>query len=154
MPLAFSLLGEKEDVFERAKRTIAAHPEVMEKVGAGEKSDVELLDLLPDGKLEGAHLLRRTWMHWLYALAAAGLFSFLILTLFERGDANVAHVLVVGATTATVGIFMLLAFQIVANLTQNLWLRGGGVVTLSDLHRQVHRFFVPCGAGSGRTVSG
>jgi RsiW-degrading membrane proteinase PrsW (M82 family) len=130
IPLFFSLLGAEEDVLHRVEKTIAAHPEVMEKADAGEKSGAELFDLLPGGKLEGAHLSRHTWMHWVYALAAAGLFSFLILTLFERGEANVAHVLVVGITTATVGIFMLLAFQFVADLTQNLWLRGGGIVML------------------------
>ncbi|HUY91025.1 MAG TPA: hypothetical protein VMV10_19970, partial [Pirellulales bacterium] len=84
VPLVFSLLGAKEDVLQRVEKTIAAHPEVMDQVDAGEKSGAELFDLLPGGKLEGAHLSRRTWMHWVYALAAAGLFSFLILALFER----------------------------------------------------------------------
>lgn len=130
VPLVCSLLSEKEDLAARVEKTISAHPEVMDKIDANEESDAELFDLLPGGKLDGAHLSRHSWMHWLYALAAAGLFSFLILTLFERGDANVVHVLVVGVTTATVGIFMLLAFQFMANLTQNLWLRGGGVVML------------------------
>lgn len=128
VPLVFSLLSGDDS--QRTKKMQADHPGLIEQYLAGNLSKAEMFEQLPDGKFEDAHLSSQTWMHWVYALVACGLFSFLILTLFERGDANVAHVLVVGATTATVGIFMLLAFQLVANLTQNLWLRGGGVVML------------------------
>ena len=69
-------------------------------------------------------------MHWLYGLAAAALFYGLIMSLFEREEANSLHVLIVGATTATIGIFMLLAFQWIAEVTQHVWLRGRSVIVL------------------------
>ena len=128
VPLVFSLLvrGDDEDQFKKLERD---YPELAEQYRIGHPLH-ELVEELPEGKLVGAHLSRQTWMHWVYGFAAAGLFSALILALFERGDANLIHVLVVGSTTATVGIFMLLAFQFIAGLTQNLWLRGGGVAML------------------------
>ncbi len=130
VPLAFSLLGAREDIADRIQRTIAAHPEVMEKVAASEAEGAEVFALLPEGKLAGAHLSRRSWMHWFYGLAAAALFYGLIMALFEREEAKSLHVIVAGATTATIGIFMLLAFQWIAEVTQHVWLHGRSVLVL------------------------
>lgn len=127
VPLAISLLSSHESALERFERTIEAHPELLEKVLAAKNPVSALISQLPESKFEGAHLARSSWLHWLYGLAAAALFYFLIMALFERGEANSLHVLVVGATTATVGIFMLLAFQWFADVTQNVWLRGRGI---------------------------
>lgn len=102
----------------------------MEKIESSKAEGAEVFALLPEGKLAGAHLSRQSWMHWLYALAAAALFYGLIMALFEREETNSIHVIVVGATTATVGIFMLLAFQWFAELTQNVWMHGRSIVVL------------------------
>jgi RsiW-degrading membrane proteinase PrsW (M82 family)/phage FluMu protein Com len=127
VPLVFSLLMHTDDVEERLNRTVEAHPEALPKLSADRD---EFLAALPERRIEGAHLSSESWVHWLYALIAAGFFCGLILWLFERGKANVLHLLAVGALTATVGIFRLLAFQWIAGFTQGFWIRGRGIVVL------------------------
>ncbi|HWB07701.1 MAG TPA: PrsW family glutamic-type intramembrane protease [Pirellulales bacterium] len=129
VPLVFSLLASGNDLPERLGRTIEAHPELLAKLDGG-LSREELLGALPDGRIEGAHLAYGSWLHWLYALVSAALFCGLIVALFERGEARLVKLLAVGALTATVGIFLLLAFQWVAAWTQGFWIRGRSVVVI------------------------
>lgn len=90
----------------------------------------DLLELLPDQRIEGAHLSSASWMHWPYGiLSGVGFFS-LILGLFPWGKAKPLHLVVVALATATLGILSLLAFQWVANLTQGVILYGRNVIVL------------------------
>lgn len=130
VPLVFSLLGGADDLQERIGRTIEAHPEVIGTFHDEGMSREDLLSALPDGRIDGAHLSYHTCVHWIYAALAAGLFCGLILKLFEGGEANVVHLLAVGAITATVGIFLLLGFQFVAAWTQGFWLRGRSIIMI------------------------
>src|SRR5579862_856070 len=89
----------------------------------------DLITAFPDGKLPGAFLARRTWTHWGYALVAAVLFMAFIV-LLGQGTVNQVQLLLIGAFTATFGIFFLLAVQWLANLSRGIWLTGGSIITL------------------------
>lgn len=139
IPLGFSLLGtEKDDTKERFVRTLLnveeSPPEVrsrMQRVMEREDSSLnDILTALPEGKIEGAHLSRSTWMHWLYALLAAGLFLLLAIVLFPSSDADLSRILAVALFTATIGIILLLAVQFAAAFTQGVWVTGRGILTL------------------------
>lgn len=127
VPLVFSLLARTDNFEERLGRTVEAHPELLSKL-TGDRD--EFLASLPEGRIDGAHLSSESWLHWLYAAIAAGFFCGLIVVLFERGEANTWQLLAVGAITATVGIFLLLAFQWIAGATQGFWVRGRGIIVL------------------------
>jgi RsiW-degrading membrane proteinase PrsW (M82 family) len=127
IPLALQTFSIEADVVERLQSTVEGHPELVERLEAAE-SDEELFAILPDGRFAGAHLPHETWLHWIYAAAAATAFIMLVRLLFEPGDSSTAHLLLIGAVTATVGIFSLLAFQWIAEFSQGLWVRGHGIV--------------------------
>ena len=89
-------------------------PPVVDDERMRQIGDLDLDDLVrmfPDNRLPGAHLARDTWMHWLYALLAAGLFFGLILLLFQQGQATPVQLLGVGLLTATCGVVSLIMFQ-------------------------------------------
>jgi RsiW-degrading membrane proteinase PrsW (M82 family) len=140
IPLALSLLrsGAEEDFATRLDETLdQATPEQRERALAllrtlqEGKDSVELLfDVLPGGKLGGALLPRHTLLHWaLAAGSAVGFLGFFLLLARDRA-AEPRHLLAVGLFTATVGIVVLLLFQLVADLSQGVWLTGGNVVVI------------------------
>lgn len=59
---------------------------------------------LPDHRIEGAHLSRDSWMHWLYAGIAASLFFSLLTLAFPASRASPQQVLRIGVFTGTIGI--------------------------------------------------
>ncbi len=143
LPLLFLAQEEKGDLDSRIEHTLAAHPEAVKKMedkfgevkpgSSDESAEVtvdSIFDALPDGKLDDALLSRRTWMHWVYALIAAGLFFAAIRLLFEPGRSTAVQLLLVGITTSTFGILLLLMFQWLADVSQGFWLRGGNIVIL------------------------
>jgi len=108
---------------------MSTHPELAEQLKAVQSED-DLFNILPNGRIEGAHLPHTTWVHWIYALAAAGLFLCVVRYLFEPGQSTLAQLLVVGLVTSTVGIISLLAFQWIAEFTQGFWLTGRSIIVL------------------------
>lgn len=133
VPLALSMFWKDDSTFaERLEKTIVAHPEVapqLQQLPA--TADLHaLFDILPGHKLEGAHLSRHSWMHWLYALlSVAGFLAFLTL-LFPDGSVSPKRLLVTGLVTGTVGILLLLGFQWVAAFTQGFNVRGRGIIVV------------------------
>jgi RsiW-degrading membrane proteinase PrsW (M82 family) len=138
LPLCISILPGFKDVplKERLRRTLAdAPPALAERIRdqvrqieilPTEQALEDLLEELPGDRLEGAHLARRTVVHWLYATSSACAFLILILCLFPAGTANPLHILIAGAFTATLGILFLLIVQALAMVTQGVWVRSGG----------------------------
>jgi RsiW-degrading membrane proteinase PrsW (M82 family) len=130
-PLAlqtFDVASESEaDFRQRLQHTVASKPGLAEQLETTD-SEEAFFDALPDGRIEGAHLARETWMHWLYALAAALIFVALIRLLFEPGQSTIVHLLTVLALTATVGVISLIAFQWIAEASQGVWVRGRGII--------------------------
>jgi RsiW-degrading membrane proteinase PrsW (M82 family) len=130
IPLACSLLGDRNDVEKRLLRTLEANPEVVARAEAQNASADELLSMLPGGRIDGALLPRDTRVHWWYALAAAAAFAAVFFLLFDAGNAEFRHVLLIGLCTATFGIFFLICIQWLASVTQGYWFTGGGIVVL------------------------
>ncbi len=71
----------------------------------------DLLRVMPEGKLLGAHLPRDSAMHWIYAAVTAAAFLILTLAFFSVERANPLHLLGIGLFTGTVGIVFLMAVQ-------------------------------------------
>jgi RsiW-degrading membrane proteinase PrsW (M82 family) len=128
IPLAFTLVQEdSEDVESKLDRTLekatadeqARIMRILMRVEDGQDvDDDEFFAVLPDGRFDGAHLPHKTWMHWLYGgLAGVGFFV-LFLLLFRLGQAEPLHLIFVGLFTGTIGIILLLFFQLVAEVTQ------------------------------------
>ncbi len=135
LPLVWSLLGGESDDIERFLRTLERVPQIEDRAEklAEEEEDFtrqELLELLPDGRIEGAHLGVATWMHWGYAVLSGVGFLGLILAVFQKGRAVPLHLLWVALGTATVGVLSLVLFQWIAAITQGIVLYGRNVVVL------------------------
>jgi RsiW-degrading membrane proteinase PrsW (M82 family) len=147
LPLAFSLLihADREDLKDRFLKTVEAAPmdvqlRIMEleakaeRIKEGEEEKQVTLDdfltVLPEHKLIGAWLPRRTFAHWGLAAGATMLFMAFFLLLASQKTANPVHLLLYGFFTATVGILLLLLLQVLADWSQGIWLRGGNIVVL------------------------
>ena len=133
VPLALSMFWKDEATFaERLDKTVQAHPEVLPKLQQlPESADLNaLFDVLPNNCLEGAHLSRRSWMHWLYALLSIGGFLALLMLMLPGGSVSPSRLLFTGIITGTVGIFLLLGFQWVAMYTQGFNVRGRGLLVV------------------------
>jgi RsiW-degrading membrane proteinase PrsW (M82 family) len=135
IPLCISTLVKSEFDFERAlTRTVQKHPEIKAKIAqimsSEDATEQDLFNALPDHRLDGAFLARDTYVHWLYALFSSVAFTGLILVIFPNSTHRLGRMLAVGLFTATIGIFLLLGFQWVAEVTQGMWLRGRSVLVL------------------------
>lgn len=136
IPLVFSLLAPNNtrDIAERFSHTVGQLPprdqaRILEGVL---KKNITLQDLimrLPDHRIEGAHLSRDSWMHWLYAMIAAGVFFGALTLVFPASRATPRQLLRIGIFTGTIGILLLICFQAAAAGTDGVWLKGFGIVT-------------------------
>ena len=86
--------------------------------------DPEVMQIVASFGIEGAHMPLETWGHWIYALLAAGVFFGLVVMMFERGSAEMLHLVYVGLFTATFGIVFLLMLQWIAEISLLLPTRG------------------------------
>jgi len=133
-PLAlqtFNVASESDaELEQRLQHTVASQPELVEQLEGGLESAEAFFSMLPEGRIEGAHLPRDTWMHWIYGLIAAATFLGLIRLLFEPGRSTMVQLLLVLALTATVGVISLIAFQWIAEASQGVWLTGRSIVVV------------------------
>jgi len=126
VPLAFSLMRDKDDFKERLERTFHVKGEALKQILRVPKA--ELLRALPDGRIEGALLPHDSAQHWLFAgLSAFGFLSLLVL-MFPQGRAKPWHLIAVGLFTATIGIFFLLLVQWAADSAGNFQVRGKAAI--------------------------
>ncbi len=141
LPLAWSVLrpsGGERDFGARLRETLErATPEerqrvlyVLGEMREGKESEDVFWAVLPGHRLAGALLPRHTGMHWLFAAGAAVLFMAFFLLLATHGTARPQHLLAVAVFTATVGIGLLLLFQLLADWSRGVWLTGGSTVVL------------------------
>jgi RsiW-degrading membrane proteinase PrsW (M82 family) len=127
LPLVFQMLQGSSDTADRFERTMAGHPEIVERL-ENVKSEDELFSLLPNGRIEGAHLSHETWTHWAYAVVAASIFIGVVCLSTDPSREAVMRMIVIAAVTSTVGILSLIIFQWIAEFTQGFWVRGRGIV--------------------------
>ena len=77
-----------------------------------------------------AFLPHGTLLHWGFAAGSAVLFMTFFLLLSAHKTAEPLQLLTIGLFTATVGLVLLLLLQVLAHLSQGVWLRGGNIVVL------------------------
>jgi len=137
IPLVVSLLQkeDKDDFVSRLEETLEkAPPEVQSRVVRELKREDGSLDdvikALPDEKLTGAFLGRKTWAHWGFAAVMAVVFMAFFMFLASDGSAVPAHLFGIGFFTATIGILLLILFQYAAEWSQGVWLHGRSIVVL------------------------
>jgi RsiW-degrading membrane proteinase PrsW (M82 family) len=120
LPLIYTLiLGERDSIEDRLKRTLQNLPEeqrgIIEQASGSEDA---IFKLFPGGRIVGAHLPRKTLIHYLYALLSALAFFGLSLLLAPSYGGRPIRVLLVGLFTGTIGIAFLFIVQLLAALTQ------------------------------------
>lgn len=142
IPLAVSLVSsqDRDDIENRIRSTLANLPEeeqiriasILQPEEGKEVNETDFFSLLPGGKIEGAWLPRGTYWHWALALASTALFMSFFLFLAVDKSAKPTHLLAIGFFTATIGIFLLLSLQVVADASANMNIpvRGVGVIIL------------------------
>ncbi|MEI8380961.1 MAG: PrsW family glutamic-type intramembrane protease [Planctomycetota bacterium] len=125
LPLAISIFIPMPPFIDRLQPLVEKDPTILDRLVALESRDQfnEFVASLPDGRIPGAHLARKTFVHWVYALLSAGAFLGLILVMFPGANVAPGKLLLYGVITGTVGIVLLLGFQYVAEFTQGIHLR-------------------------------
>lgn len=138
-PLVISLLTKPPqlDLEERLKATL-------NQLTEDERDDVEdqldqrsvrhninkLFRALPQRKLVGAWLPRDSSMHWLLAGATGFFFLQFFVILSIRTTAKPWHLVLVALFTATLGVFMLEAVQVIGMLSQSPFMNGPALLVL------------------------
>lgn len=139
IPLFFYLFVKNDDPVEaRFQRTIANAPppaqqrieKVLSDMDDGKAADDALFAELPDGRIEGAHLPRKTMIHYLYGLVAAGCYFVLGLFLLRSEDTHPWQLFLIGLFTGTFGIVFLLIAQFLAAATQGMIVFRGNVIVM------------------------
>lgn len=135
IPLGFSLLGASKDganLEDRLLETVRkAPPDVQARLARLDHPTLDdVLTALPNQRLDGAHLPRKTWVHWLYAGLATVLFVGLLVFLTTSQEAELRSLLGIGLFTGTIGILFLLLVQFLAEWTQGFWMTGRSIVLI------------------------
>ncbi len=133
LPLVISLVSHEDNIAERLHRTLEKNPDIISRLQQfdHEPSNKELLNLFPEGKLEGAHLPVDTWWHWIYAAEAAAVFAILLVFLFPCGNTCPKQAFLIAAATASGGIVFLISLQLIAACSPLMV--GGGIFFLIAL---------------------
>ncbi|MGE3805237.1 MAG: PrsW family glutamic-type intramembrane protease [Gemmataceae bacterium] len=104
---------------ERQKNLRGLDSDDDEEAGLTDSEWDEIVSALPGGRIEGAHLPRKTIVHWFYAAGAIGMFLGVALFLFPQGGQPL-HLFLIGLFTGTIGIVLLLGVQLIAGSLQGL----------------------------------
>jgi len=140
IPLAIDTLtpkSESDSFGSRLAATALAHPEITPKLhdwatrAQARKADFEeLFTILPDHEVDGAFLPRDSHFHWMLALAAAAVFFLLLLALFPAANVNRFLLAGIGLLTATVGVLLLIGFQLAADWTRGHYFVGRSIIVV------------------------
>jgi RsiW-degrading membrane proteinase PrsW (M82 family) len=121
IPLFVDLVGGRDDLDARFKRTVEADPDLRQRIiDANPRTWKEVLVQLPGRRIEGAHLAVDTKRHWIYAALSAIGFLVLAVVLFPGGRSGPMWPVLVAAFTGTVGVALLLMFQVFAAWSQEV----------------------------------
>ena len=128
VPLALMILWPHEPTETRLMRTLESHPEVTSQLESEDPS--QFFELLPGHRIEGALLSRDSLVHWLFGAISAGSYLGLLFAMFPGTPKRTVRLLLVGLFTATIGIVILLTFQVLAAATQGSLIQGRGLGAL------------------------
>jgi hypothetical protein len=138
LPLLAYRWHEEIPLEKRLQETVAHQPqEVSVRVAAlrnkgGQRSLDGIFALLPENRLDGALLPRRTWLHWGFALASAVLFAGVVFVIFPARTAPLQQVLLVGLFTASAGLLMLFVVQYLAMASVAMpWFGSGPAILIN-----------------------
>ncbi|HXX93448.1 MAG TPA: PrsW family glutamic-type intramembrane protease [Planctomycetota bacterium] len=144
LPLIFSSFSKEDEPMKRLEKMIQEDPGLAQKIkhlkDHGDSSEDDLFAVLPDHRIEGAHLPRSTMIHWVYALVSAAAFWGFILLVYPMGNSTSKQLWSVGVFTGTIGIFLLLALQWAATFSRGVGIRGGGKLAILILLIQLIGF--------------
>lgn len=122
IPLALHAVWPAESMEKRLEKTFPNQPELVKELQEGNLDDV-FGELPENGKIAGAHLPHNSRVHWIYAFIAMVAYWGLIAVCWPESTAGPYRLLFTGLFTGTVGIGLLLAFQVAAMITG----AGGGM---------------------------
>jgi len=159
VPLAISIFMSEPSFEERLAETLKQHPEQLDKVH-DDMSKEEFFQLLPEGRLAGAHLAHDSPFHWLYALMALLAYWGMLSILWREKTAGPMWLLMIGVFTGTAGIIVLFLFQFAAAIATAgvrgrsilfllLWIVGMSYALSSDPDANIVLSFLgyTCGVG-------
>lgn len=118
LPLAIIVFVPEVSLADRVARTVEKHPELADDFQ--DYGTQEFLQIHPELTLEGAHLSRRSAVHWLYACMSTLLFTALLTLMLTKSRVKTHGLLLTGLLTGTLGIALLLAFQILAEISLHM----------------------------------
>ena len=125
VPLAIHIIFVgKDDTEQRFERSVERLSEKSSRrLGRSAEFDDEvevaaIVNRLPGKRIEGAALPANTNLHWLMGLGSAAFFFLLLFVLFPQRQIDVLWPLGIGVATGTVGIVLLLFFQLLAAVAQ------------------------------------
>lgn len=144
VPLALSILWPSEPTSMRLSRTLENHPEVASQLEGEGEDPLDFFELLPGHRIEGALLSRDSLVHWLFGAISAGAYLGLLFAMFPGTHKRTIRLLLVGLFTATIGIAVLLLFQVLASATGGFYVRGHGLGVLIFLVFQLIGFSYRC----------
>ena len=136
LPLAIATFNSDADgVRDNLHRTVKTHPELQKAMPDDDKLTVdsvrEVVNETPEHRLDGALLPLDTWAYWGFAFLSAAFFLGTAIFVMPARGAKFSTVFLIGLFTGTVGIFLLLAVQFVAAITQHFILYRGNLIIMA-----------------------
>ncbi len=129
IPLTLTTVWPQESMEIRIQRLVAQQPGIEAQAEEATSLD-EFVALFPGGRLPGALFPRDTLGHWGIGIFAAASYLGLLFLMFPGSGKRTRRLFFTGLFTGTVGIFMLLFFQILAAMPRGLWIGGRGLGVL------------------------
>lgn len=128
IPLGIISMMPEQSIEQRIRKMVEKNPQLQEELE--EYGAQDFIAMNRDLTLDGAHLARHSLFHWVYALFATAGFLVLLNAMRHQTTVQPWGLLLTGFFTGTVGIMMLLIFQVVAEVSLHLRVWGGGLAGL------------------------
>ncbi len=126
IPLTFTVFWPQESLNDRLQRLVNQHPQLAELLKRTHTLD-ELAALFPGQRVPGALFSRHTRGHWAVGSFAASTYLMLLFFMFPGSGKRIRYLFFAGLFSGTVGILLLLAFQRLAALSQDLPIQDLGL---------------------------
>lgn len=128
VPLGIVSVWPQTPITERVQKMVEQDPQLQAELE--EYGVQDFLAMNKDLSLEGAHLARKSLFHWAYAFFAAVGFLVLMNAMRHQTTVTASGLFLTGVLTGTIGIAMLLGFQVLAEISLHIRVLGGGVFAL------------------------
>lgn len=143
IPLTLTTFWPQESLESRVQRLVIEQPQLAARVEQARSLD-EFVALFPGERLPGALFSRNTYGHWIIGGTAAMGYLTLLFLMFPGSSKRTRRLFLTGLFTGTVGIFLLLLFQLIASIPQGLRIRGRGIGVLIFLVLQLIGYSYRC----------